>query len=71
VRSSTPADPHDEDLYRRIVEDSPAAILLLTNERVPHVIYASPRIEDFTGFTADELRRHPSLWFGRMHEDDA
>ena len=69
--TSTPGLPREEELFRRIVEDSPAAVLLLTNEQVPHVMYASPRVEELTGFPADEMRRHPRLWFSRLHDDDA
>jgi adenylate cyclase len=67
----TPDLPHDEELFRRIVEGSPAAVLLLTNDPVPRVLYASPRVEELTGFPADELRSHPRLWFSRLHDDDA
>ena len=69
--TSTPGLPNDEELFRRIVEESPAAVLLLTNEHVPRVLYASPRVEELTGFRADELRAHPRLWFSRLHDDDA
>ncbi len=69
--TSTPGLTHDEDLFRRIVENSPTAVLVLTNERVPRVLYASPRMEEFTGFTDEELRRDSGLWFARLHEDDA
>ena len=69
--TTTPGLPRDEDLFRRIVEESPAAVLLLTNEHVPRVLYASPRVEEITGYTDDELRAHPGLWFSRMHDDDA
>jgi adenylate cyclase len=67
----TPDLPADEELFRRIVEESPAAVLLLTNEHVPRVLYASPRVEELTGFPAEEMRRHPRLWFSRLHDDDA
>jgi PAS domain S-box-containing protein len=69
--TSTVGEPPDEGLFQRIVEDAPSGVLVLTNERVPRVVYASPRMEEFTGFSVDELRAQPDLWLARMHEDDA
>ncbi len=69
--TETPDFPHDDGLFRRIVEDSPATVLLLSNEYATKVLYASPRVEDITGFTSDELRHEVGLWFDRMHPDDA
>ena len=66
-----PDVPRDDALFRRIVEDSPAAVLLLSNEHATRVLYANPRIEEITGFTPDELTERADLWFGRMHSDDA
>ncbi|MET0800401.1 MAG: PAS domain-containing protein, partial [Actinomycetota bacterium] len=63
--------PHDELLYRRIVEDSPAAVVLLTNEAPTRALYASPRIEEISGFTPDELLTQHELWVGRLHPDEA
>jgi PAS domain S-box-containing protein len=67
----TPEFPHDDDLFRRIVEESPAAVLLLSNEHATTVLYGSPRVEDITGFTPEELRHDVGLWFDRIHPDDA
>ena len=53
--AETPNFLHHEDLYRRIVESSPAAVALLTNEPSSRVLYASPRIEELSGFTPQEL----------------
>jgi PAS domain S-box-containing protein len=66
-----PDVPRDDALFRRIVEDSPAAVLLLTNEHATRVLYANPRVGEITGFTADELTGRADLWFGRMHPDGA
>ena len=66
-----PDVPRDDSLFRRIVEDSPTAVLLLSNEHATRVLYANPRIEEITGFTPDELTERADLWFGRMHSDDA
>ncbi|GBD17387.1 putative diguanylate cyclase YeaP [bacterium HR26] len=34
------------------------------------IIYISPRITEVTGFTPDEFRAIPALWFRRIHPDD-
>jgi len=64
------AFPHNEALYRRIVEDSPAAVVLLTNEPAAAVLYASPRIEEISGYRPVELVAHPTLWMSRLHPDE-
>ncbi|MGH2539830.1 MAG: PAS domain-containing protein, partial [Actinomycetota bacterium] len=69
--SERPSFPRDELLYRRIVEDSPAAVVLLTNEPATRVLFASPRIEEISGFTPDELLAQPGLWVERLHPDEA
>jgi len=68
--TKTPDFLHDEALYRRIVEESPAAVVLLTNETAARVLYASPRIEEMSGFSPDELMSQPGLWVGRLHPDE-
>ena len=62
-----PDVPRDDALFRRIVEESPAAVLLLSNEHATRVLYANPRIEEITGFAPNELTIRADLWFGRMH----
>ncbi len=59
----------DSELYRRIVEDSPVAVMLLTSESNPRVLYASRRIEEISGFTPGQLLEQPELWFRRFHPD--
>ncbi len=59
----------DGELYRRIVEDSPVAVMLLTSESNPQVLYASRRIEEISGFTPGQLLEQPELWFRRFHPD--
>jgi PAS domain S-box-containing protein len=67
--TETPRLPDDELVFRRIVEDSPAAVMLLTSESNPRVLYASPRVEEISGFAPRQLLEHPELWFRRMHPD--
>ena len=59
----------DGKLYRRIVENSPVAVMLLTSESNPRVLYASRRIEEISGFTPGQLLEQPELWFRRFHPD--
>ena len=61
---------HDEELYRRIVEDSPAAVVLLTSETTSQVLYASPQVEEISGFAPAELLAEPGLWTRRLHPDE-
>lgn len=65
--TETPRLPDHELVFRRIVEESPAAVMLLTSESNPRVLYASPRVEQISGFPPGELLEHPELWFRRMH----
>jgi len=60
----------DPQLFRRILEDSPAAIVLMTDEPAPRVLYATPRVHDISGFTPDELVARTDLWVSRLHPDD-
>ena len=69
--TETPRLPEGELLFRRIVEDSPAAVVLLTDEAVPRVLYASPRIEEIAGYRPDELVEQPDLWIRRIHPDES
>lgn len=61
---------HDEALFQRIVEASPAAVMLLTSEATPHVLYASPRVEEISGYAPGELLAAPGLWTRRLHPDE-
>jgi len=63
--------PRDDALFRRIVEDSPAAVVLVTSEAAPRVLYASPQVEEISGFTPTELIAQPGLWKMRLHPDEA
>jgi PAS domain S-box-containing protein len=67
--TETPRLPDDELVFRRIVEDSPTAVMLLTSESNPRVLYASPRMEEISGFAPGQLLEHPELWFRRIHPD--
>ena len=60
----------DPQLFRRIVEDSPAPVVLLTNEPAPRVLYATPRVQEISGFTPDELVSRTDLWVSRLHPDE-
>jgi adenylate cyclase len=68
--TETPHFLGDPDLYRRIVEDSPTAVVLLTNEATPRVLYATPSVLEISGFTPDELTSGPESWVSRLHPEE-
>ena len=64
--------------YQTLAEQLPAAVIVTAAQPVylssgdPDypIIYISPRITEVTGFTPDEFRAIPALWFRRIHPDD-
>jgi len=62
-----------EERFRSIVEQNPAVIY--TQEIDPAsgasvTTYISPRDEELTGYTAQEVRDDPELWIKTIHPDD-
>jgi diguanylate cyclase (GGDEF)-like protein/PAS domain S-box-containing protein len=67
-----------EQRYRALVEQLPAAVVVTAARPVSSpdgelhypVVYASARIADVTGFTAQEFLATPTLWCQRVHPLD-
>lgn len=56
--------------YRSLVEQITAVVFLDQIDQGQTTIYMSPRIEDLTGYTAEEWCADPSLWTSSIHPDD-
>jgi len=56
--------------YRRLVEGIPAVLYVDGNDDRSSNLYTSPQIEPLLGFTVEQWRDDPALWFERIHEDD-
>lgn len=68
VRERTREFERSEGKYRKLVENSPAAIYSYSQKRGG--FYVSSRIEDILGYSAEHLMRHPHLWNESVHPDD-
>lgn len=75
LREATARADDAEQRYQRIVENSPIVIYVepYNAGSVPcaGAEYMGPRIGDLTGFTSEELRADPNLWWSRIHPEDA
>jgi PAS domain S-box-containing protein len=56
--------------YRHLVEGIPAVLYVDAHEDRSSNLYTSPQIEPLLGFTVEQWRDDPALWFERIHEDD-
>jgi PAS domain S-box-containing protein len=56
--------------YRHLVEGIPAVLYVDGNDDRSSNLYTSPQIEPLLGFTVEQWRDDPALWFERIHEDD-
>ena len=56
--------------YRHLVEGIPAVLYVDANDDRSSNLYTSPQIEPLLGFTVEQWRDDPALWFDRIHEDD-
>lgn len=56
--------------YRSLVEQITAVVFLDQINDEQTTIYMSPRIEELTGYTAEEWCADPSLWTSSIHPDD-
>jgi PAS domain S-box-containing protein len=59
-----------EARYRALVEQIPAVSFLAPLDGTVTGLYVSPQIEQLLGFTAEEWRANPTLWFAQLHPDD-
>ncbi|HET6594172.1 MAG TPA: GAF domain-containing protein [Anaerolineales bacterium] len=59
-----------EGRYRSLVEQITAVVFLDQIGEEQTTIYMSPRIEELTGYTAEEWCAGPKLWLSSIHPDD-
>ncbi len=59
----------NEEKYRLLVENIPDVVWV--SDREGNIIFISPNVENFCGFTAEEFyEKGSTLWFGRIHPED-
>ena len=56
--------------YQSLVEQITAVVFLDQINEEQSTIYMSPRIEELTGYTAEEWCTDPNLWTSSIHPDD-
>ena len=56
--------------YQSLVEQIPAVVFLDDVDEAETTLYMSPRIEELMGYTSDEWRADPDIWFKCIHPDD-
>lgn len=59
-----------ENRYRTLVEQLPAVVFVDLLDENATTLYISPKIQEMTGFTADEWRADPHLWEQLLHPED-
>jgi len=59
-----------EQLFRVLVEQSPAMLYIETLDASSSSQYISPRVEDVYGVTAEDYMADPQLWYRLLHPDD-
>ncbi len=56
--------------FPALLQRLPAVVYIAEPGPQGRFFYVSPQIESILGYTAEEWRRDPDLWFSRMHPDD-
>jgi PAS domain S-box-containing protein len=56
--------------YRSLVEQTPAVVFLDAADDAETPLYASPRVQELTGYTPDEWRADLNLWMKCIHPED-
>src|SRR5215213_5588208 len=56
--------------YQSLVEQIAAVVFLDQTDDEQTTIYMSPRIEELTGYTAEEWSADPTIWTMTIHPDD-
>ena len=56
--------------YQALVEQITAVVFLDQTDEEQTSLYMSPRIEELTGYTAEEWSADPDLWTSSIHPDD-
>jgi PAS domain S-box-containing protein len=59
-----------ETEYRSLIERLPAVVYIAVPGTGSDWLYISSRIEQMLGFTPDEWRGDPLLWYRQIHDDD-
>ncbi|MFC1476844.1 PAS domain S-box protein [candidate division KSB1 bacterium] len=57
-----------EGKYKRLIETSPDITYIFNSSTGG--IYWSDRVKDILGFTLDDLRDNPKIWYGSIHPED-
>lgn len=57
-----------ENKYKILVEGSPNIFYIFSSKR--GTLYWSPRVESILGFTDDDLKKNPFIWYNSIHPDD-
>ncbi len=57
-----------ENKYKLLVEGSPNIIYIFSSKR--GMLYWSPRVESILGFSDDDLKKNPFIWYNSIHPDD-
>jgi PAS domain-containing protein len=58
------------DAYKMLVEGVAAILYIDRPDDASTNLYTSPQVEALLGFTVDEWRADPDLWFRQLHGDD-
>jgi two-component system cell cycle sensor histidine kinase/response regulator CckA len=58
------------DIYKSLVERIPAVTYIAGFEQGSHWVYVSPQIRTLLGYTAEEWKENPGLFYERVHPDD-
>jgi diguanylate cyclase (GGDEF)-like protein/PAS domain S-box-containing protein len=59
-----------EHIYRRLVEEIPALTYVAWADEGRSLVYVSPQLRDWTGYSPAEWLAEPGAWAGRIHADD-
>lgn len=59
-----------ESKYRTLVEHIPAVTYTAALDEASTTTYISPQIEAILGYSPDEYKADPDIWFKRLHPDD-
>jgi PAS domain S-box-containing protein len=62
--------PDAADLYRELVESTPAIFYLDRPDDLSTNYYTSPQAEGLLGYSQDEWGTTPALWIEKIHPDD-
>ena|SRR5215469_10612105 len=62
--------PHPELMYRTLVEQIPAIVVVAYLDEGKNHAYVSPQIEAALGFSQEEWLDDPILWYQQIHPED-